>query len=147
MDCINLRERFGKRYRLTFDPAYDPKGRPRDKLDPWMMVIEGQRSTIYPYGGCLLAVEVEGRAVTRRRLRELAGTTVIQDGDDFTAFTFDVGIYPAVAAIVRPRRRRILSEAQREQLRQLSSQHGFGAQRLHQPEHPRRAPTHDMAPT
>lgn len=43
MDCINLKKRFGVRYRITFDPAYDPRGRPQEKLDHSMMVIEGQR--------------------------------------------------------------------------------------------------------
>jgi len=31
---INLRERFGDRYRITFDPAYSARHAPREKLDP-----------------------------------------------------------------------------------------------------------------
>lgn len=59
---MNLLERFGKRYKVMFDPAYDPKGRPHDNLDPWYMQVACQRATIYLFGGTTLAVEVEGRA-------------------------------------------------------------------------------------
>jgi len=64
MDCINLQEQLGHRYRITFDPAYNPKHVPRDKLDPWTMQILCQRGVIYPHGGDLLVAEVEGRRVT-----------------------------------------------------------------------------------
>jgi len=48
MDCINLSERFGDRFRVTFDPAYAPEHRPKDKLDPWMMLLEFRGGNIYP---------------------------------------------------------------------------------------------------
>jgi hypothetical protein len=63
MECINLQEQFGTRYRVTFDAAYNPKHVPRDKLDPCMMQMPCERGTVYPHGGGLLAVEVEGRRV------------------------------------------------------------------------------------
>ena len=78
MNCINLQEQFGTRYRVTFDPAYSPKHVPRDKLDPWAMLIPCQRGTVYPHGGDLLTVEVEGRRVTANRLRQLDCTTTYQ---------------------------------------------------------------------
>ena len=68
MDCINLQEQFGQQYRITFDPAYNPKHVPRDKLDAWMMLIPCRRGVIYPHGGDLLIVEVDGRRVTANRL-------------------------------------------------------------------------------
>jgi hypothetical protein len=37
----DLRDRFGSRYKITYDSAYDPKGRPRENLDPWYMQIPG----------------------------------------------------------------------------------------------------------
>lgn len=117
-ECINLREEFGDRFRISFDPVYDPKGRPRDKLDPWMMQIPCRRGVIYPYGGNLLAVEIDGHSVTRKRLRRLDGIAVHQDGDDGTTFLFDVEQFEQVAELVLPKRRRQLTEAQREQARQ-----------------------------
>ena len=56
--CVNLRERYGKQYRIAFDPAYDPKGVPRDKLNLWMMTVPCRFGVIYPHGGDRLAVEV-----------------------------------------------------------------------------------------
>ena len=124
--CINLTERFGARYRIAFDPAYDPKHRPRDKLDPWYMVIPCQRGEIYIYGGETLVVEVEGRPIIRKRLNALACTTPHQQGDNFGAFRFQVDHFDAVAEIVLPRKRRQLSEDQRrksaERLREYQYQ-------------------------
>jgi hypothetical protein len=131
MDCINLQQKFGTRYRITFDPSYSPKHVPRDKLDPWMMQIPCQRGVVYPYGGDLLAVEVEDRAQTRKKLRELECTTSVQEGHDFTAVTFAVAGFDEIAAIVKPRRRRQISEKERKRLQALSVQYGFKSQ-LHQ---------------
>ena len=131
MECINLREQFGHRYRITFDPAYDPQHRPKDNHDPWMMRIPSERGTILPHGGRLLVVEVERRPVTANRLRRLACTTTIQDGEGFLAATFDVADIDEVAAIVKPRRRRQISEKERKRLQALSAQYGFKSQ-LHQ---------------
>lgn len=138
MNCINLQERFGQRYRVAFDPAYDPAHRPKDKLDPWYMVILCERGVIYPYGRSRLAAEVAGRPVTANRLRRLACTTTIQEGDHFLAVTFDVSDFGTVAAFLKPRRRCQVSQAERERLKGLSAEHGFGSQ-MHQPDRSQRA--------
>ena len=122
MECINLQEQFGTRYRVTFDAAYNPKHVPRDKLDPCMMQMPCQRGVVYPYGGDLLAVEVEGRRVTANRLRELDCTTTFQEGDSFLAVTFHVADFDEVAAIVKPRRRRQVSDAERQRLASIGFQ-------------------------
>ena len=123
--CINLAERFGDRYRISFDPAYDPKHRPREKLDPWYMVIPCERGEIYPQGGDVLVVEVEGRPRTRQRLASLDCTTVHQDGDDFAAFRFHVDDFDAIAEIMRPRKRRRLSEEQRRKNAERLREHQY----------------------
>jgi len=116
MDCINLQQEFGTRYRVTFDAAYSPKHVPRDKLDVWSMQMPCQRGVVYPHGGGLLAVEVEGRRVTANRLRQLNCTTTYQEGDNFLTVTFDAADFDEVAAVVKPRRRRQVSEAERQRL-------------------------------
>jgi hypothetical protein len=116
MNCINLQQQFGTRYRVTFDAAYSPKHVPRNKLDPWTMQILCQRGVVYPHGGDVLAVEVEGRRVTANRLRQLDCTTTFQEGDSFLAVTFHVADFDEVAAIVKPRRRRQVSEVERQRL-------------------------------
>ena len=122
MECINLQERFGKRYRITFDPAYNPKHVPRDKLDPWTMQGPCERGVVYPHGGDVLVAEVEGRRVTANRLRQLDCTTTYQEGDSFLAVTFHAADFDEVAAIVKPRRRRQVSDAERQRLASIGFQ-------------------------
>jgi hypothetical protein len=112
--CINLLERFGKDYKITFDPAYDSGHVPRRCLGPWLLQLpcRGKGVTIYPFGGDRLAVEVDGRPGLVKKLTALPGVEVWQDGDREKTFLFDVGLFDQVAALVRPlRRRRLSSEA------------------------------------
>ena len=122
MECINLQEQFGTRYRVTFDAAYSPKHVPRDKLDPWAMQIPCQRGIVYPHGGDVLVAEVEGRRVTANRLRQLDCTTTYQEGDSFLAVTFHAADFDEVAAIMKPRRRRQVSDAERQRLASIGFQ-------------------------
>jgi hypothetical protein len=117
MGCINLKKRFGMKYRITFDPAYDPANRPREKLDPWYMQIPCRVGTIYPHGGAKLAVEVDGHKRVKAKLRRLGCCQLHQDGHNFGAFIFDAKDFDTVAKILRPHRKRQLSDEQREGLR------------------------------
>lgn len=116
--CINLLDRFGDRYRITFDPAYDAKHRPREKLDPWMMVIPCRVGEIYPFGGSTLVIEIDGHRRIRGRLARLDCCEGHQDGDDCGSFRFDMSDFDTVAEIVKPYRRPQLSPEEREARRQ-----------------------------
>jgi hypothetical protein len=111
MSCVNLMEQFGTKYRVGWDPA-----RKAPDMDPWLMVMACERGEIYPHGGDLLVAEVDGRCRTRLRLRQLDCVTVKQDGDDFLAVTFHVRDFAEIAKILKPRRRRQLTEAQKQAL-------------------------------
>lgn len=124
-DCVNLFERFGKRYRIAFDPAYSAKHRQRENLDPWMMVIPCRRGEIYPFEGTRLAVNVEGHSVTRKALRKLPCCEPYQQGDDFESFLFDAADFGAVAALVLPRKRRQVTDAERQRLAEMGAKFGF----------------------
>jgi hypothetical protein len=82
--CVNLQERFGHLYRITWDPAYDPdyKRVPRAKRDPWYMQIPcvGKGVTIYPHGGDLLALECDNRYGVANRVAALPGVVLHQSG-------------------------------------------------------------------
>ena len=115
--CINLRDRFGDHYRITFDPAYDPAYVPRSKLDPWYMVIPCKRGlTIYPHGGDWLAVEIDGHPYIAKRVQKLLGVALHQSGDQERTYVFPVSVFPSVAKIVEPKRRPRLSDEQRERM-------------------------------
>jgi|SRR5262245_13314098 len=106
MKCVNLAEKFGDRYGVTWDPAYDPVHLPHGKSDPWYMQIPCERGIIYPHGGDLLAVEVDFRPQTAKKLEAVPGVERYQDGDHEKTYLFPVAIFDQVAAIVRPRKRR-----------------------------------------
>lgn len=116
--CINLKERFGNRYRISLNPAYNSRGRPKKSLDPWMMVIPCRYGEIYPNGGTELVVEVLARSRLKDRLARLPASRVHQDADDICSFVFDVIHFEVVAKIVQPCKRRIASDRQREAARQ-----------------------------
>jgi hypothetical protein len=113
--CVDLLEAFGADFRVTFDPAYDSRRVPRRCLDPWMMQLpcRGKGVTIYPFGGDRLAVEVDGRPGLVKELLAIPGVELWQDGTREKACVFDVSLFEAVAAVVRPRKRRRLPEGQR----------------------------------
>jgi hypothetical protein len=110
--CVNLTERFGRDYKITHDPAARTR---RQKRDPWMMQLpcRGRGVVVHPWGGGRLAVEVDGRPGLAKQLAAIPGLKLWQDGDGEKTFLFDVALFDAVAAVVRPRRRRRLPEGQR----------------------------------
>jgi hypothetical protein len=113
MECIDLRHLFGADYKISWDEAYDAKGKHRDSLDPWYALIPCRFGVIYPHGGNRLAVEVDRHPKATKLLLALPGLTPTQSGDDEMTFVFEVGLFAQVAAVVQPRRRRRLSEARR----------------------------------
>jgi hypothetical protein len=117
MDCINLKERFGREFRITWDPAAGERS-----VDPWMMTMPCRKGEIYPHGGERLAVEVTSRRVADR-LAAISGVTLWQDGDREKCFLFPVELFPAIAAVVGPRRRRKchLSDEQKAKLAEMGA--------------------------
>jgi hypothetical protein len=125
--CLNLLRLYGGRYKITYDPAYDAKGVPRRCLDPWYMQIPcaGKGVTIYPHGGARLAVEIDYRWSVARKVAAIPGVQLHQDGDGEKTYLFDVALFDRVAAVVKPRRRRVLTAEQREALVGRSEGHRF----------------------
>ena len=123
--CINLLERFGTRFRITFDEAYDPAHRQRENLDPWAMQIPCRRGVIYPHGGDVLAVEVDGRPRLASQLREIPGVTELHDGNGEWTFLFPVTMFDTVAAIVLPRVKRRLTDEQKAAARERLAGYQF----------------------
>ena len=121
-ECVNLLERFGTEFRITFDEAYDAKH--RHTLDPWTIEIPCRFGVIYPHGGDRLAVECDRHPVANRQLREL-GLQIWQDGAVETTFVFPVDLFEAVAAIVQPKRRRRLGEEHKRKLIESNAAYRF----------------------
>jgi hypothetical protein len=144
--CVNLRERFGRRYRVEYEESHQAQYGPNARIeDPWLMVIPCHYGHIYPHGGTTLAASVDGHPNVAGQLRQLACCRVHQDGD-FGELTviFDVADFPAVARVMKPRRRRSLrltSEQRQEIGRRLRESRGDGRQTM-----PQTHPTARTAP-
>ena len=111
-DCVNLFERC--RYRVEHEPSYfADHGQKARREDPWLLVIRCHHGQIYPHGGELLGVSTDKRGGIAKRLAALDCVTVTQNGDDGINATFHVDDLAAVAVVIKPRRRRKLTEQQR----------------------------------
>jgi hypothetical protein len=118
MECINLREQFGRRFRVEYEESFSAEhGQGGRTQEPWLMVILCRYGHIYPHGGNLLAASIDGHPNVAGILRRLPCCHVIQDGD-FGELTvvFDAADFSKIAKIIRPRRRRQVTEAQRVEL-------------------------------
>ena len=113
--CIDLRTVAGKRYRLDCDLSHKGRTAP----DPWLLIIPCRFGHIYPHSATLLAVATNGRVIGLKVAR-LSGVDVLQDGIDGMNLTFPPRLFARVAQIVKPKRKRQISDAERERLLKLS---------------------------
>jgi hypothetical protein len=75
----------------------------------------------------MLAACTTRKGQLARRLRQLAGVQVAQEGNDGVNVVFHVRDFAAVAEIMKPRRRRRLSEKRKKALEALGADFRFGA--------------------
>jgi len=129
--CINLRQRFGHRYKVVYEESYVAQYGAKARVEaPWLMIVLCQHGHLYPFGGTLLAASVDGHPNVAGVLRRLPCCRVHQDGD-FGELTvvFDVVDFPKVAEIMKPRRRRVLSDEARQALVQANQATRFQPRR------------------
>ncbi len=119
--CVNLKQRFGDRYRITYEESFWAE-RPEFRQDeePWLQIIPCRNGHIYPWGGTKLAACTTTSGPVANRLRTLPSVEVAQDGADGVNVVFNVAHFEVVAEIMRPRRRRWVSETERQRLAELS---------------------------
>ena len=59
--CINLKKRFGARYKVRCEESYRAEhGVSARAQDPWLMILLCQYGHIFPWGGSVLAASVDG---------------------------------------------------------------------------------------
>ena len=113
-ECVNLRERFGRQYRVVYEESYYA-ARTRNTIDdPWLQIIPCRHGHVFPHGGTTLAAATNTRGGTARKLAALDFATVHQDGSDGVTVLFPVERFAEISEIMRPlRRRRLSPEARR----------------------------------
>jgi len=126
MDCINLKDRFGSRYRVVYEESYFAEhGQTARADDPWLQVLLCQHGHIYPHGGELLAAATDKRGGIAKKLAALDCTTVVQDGSDGINATFHVRDFERVAELMKPKRRRRLTVEQRRAAAERLAKYAF----------------------
>jgi hypothetical protein len=110
VNCIDLKAKFSKRYRIVSED-----GNARN-TDPWLWTMPCKHGHIYPHGGERLGAATDKRGPLIRKLASIPSAVVEQLGDDGANISFDVADFKAVAAIMRPKRRRQLTAEQKAKL-------------------------------
>ena len=122
MNCIDLKQRFGHRYRVTHDEA--AKHERGGLQDRWFQIISCKFGKIYPYGGNKLAFHCQGskmRGIIKRTFPEFV--VVNWTDDEEAIFVFHVDRLPELAKYIRPRRRRKVSESDKRRLAEMSKKY------------------------
>jgi hypothetical protein len=114
-NCPNLKELFGDRYRIKVEESHGAERGTEIKrnVDPWLLIIPCQNGHICPWDEDLLAACTSHRRFVVRDLVAV-GCTVVQDGDDGVNATFPVEAFDEVAEIMKPWKRRRISDEQRQ---------------------------------
>jgi hypothetical protein len=122
--CVNLEERFGRRYRIGWEANGATKHQWPKEEWPWLMELRCQRGKLYPWGGDFLQAWTDRRR-TGAQLRALP-CVIHAKGDDEGVVRFSVDHIEAVLAVLKPYRRRQLSEAQKKQQAERLAAFRFG---------------------
>jgi hypothetical protein len=110
-NCINLRHRYGSRYKVF----NEVEGRPaRTRDDEGELIIPGRRGFVAVWGQGLLVACTHATATTRRLLEKVPGAVVKQDGSDGQNVIFAPEHLETVAAILKLRRKKQYTPAQRQ---------------------------------
>jgi hypothetical protein len=126
---VNLRETFGRQYKIGLDPAAD------SWRDPWYHTIPTRTGEVYVHGEQHAGVEVRRGCHAVARLREM-GFQVHQEGDDLTTFLVPWDRLAEILPLLNPWRRRQLSPERRQKLVEAGAPHrlrpGAGARNSRQ---------------
>ncbi len=68
--CINLKERYGTRFKVVYEESYGVDRGERGRTeDPWLMILLCDHGHIYLHGGDMLAASTNKRGSVAKRLR------------------------------------------------------------------------------
>ena len=126
MSQILIENLAGRRYRIAFDEAavHEPGGKGR--LRAQYQIIPCKYGEIYQHGrGTLAWYCTSGRVKERVRAQAPDWLTLEVDCDGEGIFVFPAKWFPEVAKWARPRRRRVVSEKERQRLQEMGKAHQF----------------------
>ena len=122
--CINLKEQFGNRYKMRITPGYE-----KFKRDPWNFEILCKFGVIYPHGDDQLGfvpfentsetpIKVTRNAINRATEGVMGLPCLIsrEESSDPKNLLFCLKDFRQIAKIVKPRRKKSMSEAHKRAL-------------------------------
>lgn len=123
MQCINLKEQFGDKYRVRVGPEhFAERGTLTKKaVDPWHCYIPAsarKRAHVYPWSETRLAISRDvlvGNSINQQLLA-LPTARLEQDGDDGVTISFELSDFKAVAKLLKLLKRKVLSAKERARL-------------------------------
>ena len=122
--CPDLKALAGGKYRVKRDESYHAEHGERGRsADLWLWFVPCLHGHLFPFGQGMLGASTDRRGGIARQLAALPGCRVHQDGDDGLTIVFPETLFEAVASILKARRRRFWSEAERA--KHLASSHLF----------------------
>ena len=130
-ECVNLKEQFGDRFKVAYEESYQAeRGDHCRAEDPWLMIMLCRHGEIYPFGGDQLVASTKVAGGIARVLKGLSYTIVYQDGSDGVDVLFPGDRFEEIAAIMKPRKRRQISDAEGKRLAEMGAKFRFmpGAQ-------------------
>jgi hypothetical protein len=101
--CVDLNKRFGRKYQV------DSEGPPinsRPYAHLWNQEIPCQKGVIFPIGGDLLCLELEGYPVTADRIAAMPDTWMSYACYGIRHFAFHVDLFDEIARVVHPKKRK-----------------------------------------
>jgi hypothetical protein len=107
---IDLKKQFGAEHKVVLDESANVAGQSAADRR-WLQQIPCKYGHVYLHGEDTLGAYAEGRKIAGK-LAALPGVRVHQRGDREVTVVFPPAVFPAVAALLRPRRRRRLSPEQ-----------------------------------
>jgi hypothetical protein len=121
--CINLHALAGNRFRV-WNEMESRRGHKED--DPWDWVLPGRSGFVAPWSATRLVACTASAKTTKRFLAMVPGAAIVQDESGTGANITIEPVYLNVAAnVLRLRRRRRLTDAQREAALVRLSPFGF----------------------
>ena len=120
---VDLKEMFGKRYRVTLDESYYHENESGKESNKWAYYeIVGRYGTLYPYSKSELAVYFKSNQIRNKVVR---GLKCLQNGQEESTYLLPSDKTHLVLDAIKPRKRRILSDSQLERLRIASQPYRY----------------------
>ena len=133
---ICLKKKFADRYKIDVDPAFHAEGQTQADRD-WLYVIPcengGKGAHIYSHGDCDGAKALAFCGTSTKgdmcdRLLALPDVQLVVKSDMEWIVAFPLAAFDAVAALVKPRKRRTLSQSDQQALIQAGEHTRFISQ-------------------